>query len=99
VVNQAIGARSARLERVLRHPPPAVVPLRRAARAVAFHPLRALQRLNRVVGQKPPLRRSFREELEKYFSADVAELEQLLGRKLWPSLPPVALPNAAQLNP
>jgi hypothetical protein len=98
VVNHAIGARSARLERVLRHPPRAFVALRRAAHAVAFHPLRALKRLNRLAGQKPPLREAFRAELERYFSADVAELERLLGRKLWPSLLPAALPHAAQLD-
>ena len=60
--------------------------LRRAAHAVAFHPLRALQRLNRVAVQKAPLRESFRAELEEYFSVDAADLEQLLGRRLWPSL-------------
>ena len=86
VVNQTIGARSARLDRLLRHPPPALMALRRAAHAVAFHPLRALQRLNRVAVQKAPLRESFRAELEEYFSVDAADLEQLLGRRLWPSL-------------
>jgi hypothetical protein len=96
VVNQTIGVKSARLDRLLRHPPPALMALRRAAHAVAFHPLRALGRLNRVAGRKPPLRESFRAELEEYFSADVAELEQLLGRTLWPSLRPLALPRAAQ---
>jgi hypothetical protein len=99
VVNQAIGARSARLDRLLRHPPPALVALRRAAHAVAFHPVRALRRLNRVAGRKPPLRESFRPELEEYFAVDVAELEQLLGRRLWPSLRSAAPPHAAQPNP
>jgi hypothetical protein len=73
--------------------------LRRAAHAVAFHPIRALQRFNRVAGQKPPLRESFRAELEEYFSVDVAELERLLGRRLWPSLRSAAPPQAAQPNP
>ncbi len=99
VVNQAIGARSARLDRLLRHPPPALVALRRAAHAVAFHPLRELRRLNRVAGRKPRLRESFRAELEEYFAVDVAELEQLLGRRLWPSLRSAAPPHAAQPNP
>jgi hypothetical protein len=72
--------------------------LGRAAQAVAFHPLRALQRLNRVAGLKAPLREAFRAELEEYFSVDVAELEQLLGRRLWPSLRSVATPQAAQPN-
>ena len=84
VVNQTIGVRSARLDRLLRRLPPALMALRRAAHAVGFHPIRAVQRLNQVAGQKPPLGRSFRTELEEYFSADVAELEQLLGLRLWP---------------
>ena len=95
-MNQTIGTRSVGLERLLRHPPPVLVALRRAAHAVAFHPIRALHRLNRVASQKPPLRESFRAELEEYFSVDVAELEQLLGRRLWPSLRSVASPHAAQ---
>jgi hypothetical protein len=99
VVNQTIGVRSARLDRLMRHPPAALVALRRAAHALAFHPLRALQRFNRVVGQKPPLREAFRAELERYFSADLAELEQLLGRRLWPSLRTAVPVPAAQPNP
>ena len=83
VVNQTIGTRSTLLERLLRQPPPALLPLRHAAHAVGFHPIRAAQRLNQVAGHKPPLRKSFRAELEEYFSADVAELEQLLGLGLW----------------
>jgi hypothetical protein len=85
VVNQTIGVRSARLDRLLRQPPPALMALRRAAHAVGFHPIRAVLRLNQVAGQKPPLGKSFRTELEEYFSADVAELEQLLGLELWRS--------------
>jgi hypothetical protein len=96
VVNQTIGVRSARLDRLLRQLPPALKALRRAAHAVGFHPLRAVQRFNQVAGQKPPLRKSFRAELEEYFSADVAELAQLLGLELWPSQRSVAPPNAAQ---
>jgi hypothetical protein len=96
VVNQTIGVRSARLDRLLRQPPPALMALRHAAHAVGFHPMRALQLLNQVAGQRPPLRESFRAELEEYFSVDVAELEQLLGRGLWPSLRSAAPPHAAQ---
>jgi hypothetical protein len=96
VVNQTIGTRSGRLERLLRAPPLALQPLRRAAHAVGFHPLRALRSLNRVAGHKPLLRRSFRAELEEYFSGDVAELEQLLGRKLWPALQQAARLRATQ---
>jgi hypothetical protein len=58
--------------------------------------MRALRSLNRVAGRKPPLRKPFRAELEEYFSGDVAELEQLLGRKLWPSLQQAARPSATQ---
>lgn len=86
VVNQTAGVRSPRLERLLRHPPSALLRLRGAAHAVGFHPIGALRALNRVAGRKPPLRESFRAELAEYFSGDVAELEQLLGRSLWPSL-------------
>jgi hypothetical protein len=96
VVNRTIGVRSARLDRLLRQPPPALMALRRAAHAVALHPMRALQRLNQVAGRKPPLRESFRAELEEYFSADVAELEQLLGLGLWSLQRSVAPPHAAQ---
>jgi len=96
VVNQTIGLRSARLGRLLRQPPPALMALRSAAHAMGFHPMRALQRLNQVAGHRPPLREAFRAELEEYFSVDVAELEQLLGRRLWPSLRSVASPHAAQ---
>jgi hypothetical protein len=83
VVNQTRGTRSTRLERLVREPPSALVSLRRAAHALGLHPLRALQSLNRTDGHKRPLRREFRAEVEDYFSADVAELEVLLGRKLW----------------
>jgi Sulfotransferase domain len=86
VVNQTVGVRSLRLSRLLRQPPPALLALRHAAHAFGFHPRRALQALNRFAGERPPLRESFRSELEEYFSVDVAELEQLLGRGLWPSL-------------
>jgi hypothetical protein len=85
VVNQTLGARSARLQQLLRHPPKALMPLRRAAHALGLHPLRALQSLNRVAGRKPSLRKAFRAELEEYFAGDIAELELVLGRKLWPS--------------
>jgi len=86
VVNQTVGVRSLRLARMLRQPAPALLALRHAAHAVGLHPMRALQRFNRVTAQRPPLRDSFRAQLEEYFSVDVAELEQLLGRRLWPSL-------------
>jgi Sulfotransferase domain len=97
VVNQTVGVRSLRLDRLLRQPPPALLALRSTAHAFGFHPLRALQLINRVAGVKPPLRESFRAELEEYFSVDVAELEQLLGCELWSSLP-AAAPSVTQAN-
>lgn len=92
VVNQTVGVRSLRIDRLLRQPPPALLALRSAAHAFGFHPMRALQLLNRVARARPLLRESFRAELEEYFSGDVAELEKLLGRRLWPSQPSVAPP-------
>jgi Sulfotransferase domain len=87
VANQAVGVRSALVARLLRHPPRSLAPasraLRRVSHALGVHPLRSLQRFNTIAGWKPPLRESFRLQLERYFSADVAELEQLLGRTLW----------------
>jgi hypothetical protein len=87
VVNQAVGVRSALVARLLRHPPRSFAPVSQALRSVSnalgVHPLRSLQRLNTVAGRKPALRQSFQLQLERYFSADVAELEQLLGRALW----------------
>ena len=87
-----------RLDRLLRQAPPALLALRRAAHAFGFHPARALQSLNRVAGERPPLREAFRAELEEYFSADVAELEQLLGRGLRSSLPEAAPSVLRELN-
>jgi hypothetical protein len=98
VVNQTVGVRSLRLDRLLRQPAPALLALRHAAHAFGFHPMRALQRFNRVTGQRPPLRDSFRAQLEEYFSVDVAELEQLLGRQLWPSLQPADPSVMRELN-
>jgi len=54
--------------------------------------------LNRVAGERPPLREAFRAELEEYFSVDVAELEQLLGRGLWSSLPAAEPSVMRELN-
>jgi hypothetical protein len=60
--------------------------------------MRALRRLNRLAGERPPLPDSFRAELEEYFSADIAELELLLGRQLWPSLQPAESSVTRELN-
>jgi len=93
LVNQTVGVRSLRLDRLLRQPPPALLALRHAAHAFGFHPARALKLFNRVAVERPPLREAFRAELEEYFSVDVAELEQLLGRRLWSSSLPAAAPS------
>jgi hypothetical protein len=93
VVNQTVGVRSLRLDQLLRQPPPALLALRQTAHAFGFHPMRALKILNRVARKRPPLRAAFRAELEEYFSVDVAELEQLLGRRLWSSPLPTAEPS------
>jgi len=88
VINPTLRARSGALQRFLNRPPPWLKavggPLRSVAHAAGLHPLGALQRFNRVAGAKPGISPAFREELEAYFAADVAETEQLLGRKLWP---------------
>jgi hypothetical protein len=97
-VNQTVGVRSLRLDRLLRQPPPALLALRQAAHAFGFHPMRALKHLNRVASERPPLRESFRAELEEYFSVDVAELERLLGRGLRSSLPAAAPSVMRELN-
>jgi hypothetical protein len=94
VVNQTVGVRSLRLDQLLRRPPPrALLALQQTAHAFGFHPMRALKNLNRVAGGRPPLREAFRAELEEYFSVDVAELEQLLGRRLWSSPLPAPEPS------
>ena len=87
VVNQYVGVRSAGLERFLRQPPALLrrlhAPLRPLLRAIGWRPEQTLGQLNWAHRQKPPLRPAFRVELERYFAADIAELERLLGRRLW----------------
>ena len=87
IVNPAVRPRSPRLARLLRQPPGwfrSIAPLRRVVHALGLHPLRMLQRANTGKGYKGPLREAFRGELLRYFADDVMELEQLLGRPLWP---------------
>jgi Sulfotransferase domain len=87
VVGGALGPRSARLERFLRKPPQWLralgAPLRPLLRRAGFSPVRALWSLNAVPRRKAALRPEFRQELERYFADDIAELEGLLGRRLW----------------
>jgi hypothetical protein len=94
VVNPTVRPRSALLARLMRRPPGwlrvAAAPLRRIAHALGLHPLRALLRVNMVTGGKSPMREAFRAELVGYFADDVVELEQLLGRQLWPMSQPTA---------
>jgi Sulfotransferase domain len=89
VVNPAMGFRSQRLERWLRQPPPwlrsVYESLRPAWRAMRIQPARLIRGLNSIPHDKPPLRPAFRAEVERYFAPDIAELEDLLGRRLWRS--------------
>jgi hypothetical protein len=43
--------------------------------------------MNTVPQDKTPMRPEFRDELDRYFAEDVAELEELLGRRLWSNIP------------
>ena len=87
VVNGYVGVRSPGLERWLRRPPSLIkalyAPLRPLARATGLRPALLVRRLNWGRQHKPPLRPAFRNELECYFSGHVAEVERLLGRRLW----------------
>lgn len=87
VINPTLGARSTRVDRWLRGATPWLgalsAPLQPLARATGFHPLRALRSWNAVPSPKPVLNPKFRAELDRYFAADIRELEGLLGRRLW----------------
>jgi hypothetical protein len=88
VVNSTPAARSARLEQLLRTPPPwlraAYRPLQPLFRAARFRPRSILWGWNSTSSRKPLLTSAtFREEIERYFAADVALLEAMLGRSLW----------------
>jgi Sulfotransferase domain len=86
-VNTYEGVRSSRIESLIRNPPARLkdlyAPVRPLMKAAGLHPLRLLTRANRARREKPPLRPAFRQELEQYFAPDVAQLESLLGRRLW----------------
>jgi hypothetical protein len=89
VVNPAIGCRSAWLERMLRQPPAWLRSLyesmRPVFRATRLHPAGIAWELNTAPRPKPALSPAFRAEVDRYFAADIAELEGLLGRQLWRS--------------
>ncbi len=86
-VNERAAAISTRLEKLLRRPPAVLrlvhAPLRPLLRAVGISPWELAARVNWRRGGSPHLRAPFREELERYFAAEVSQLEQLLGRALW----------------
>jgi len=87
VVNPYVGVRSPWLERVLRRPPGLLkvlyASLRPLLTAAGLRPVQLITRMNWGRQHKQPLRLAFRSELERYFSDDIAELETLLGRRLW----------------
>jgi Sulfotransferase domain len=88
VINPATRARSQRLQRLLNRPSPWLTrlagPLRSLANGAGLHPGAALARANRTQGKKPRIRPAFAAQLEAHFAPDIAESEQLLGRRLWP---------------
>lgn len=87
IVNAHVGVRSPKLERFLRQPPALVramsYPARSLMRRVGLQPRLLISNLNRARRPRAPLRPAFRLELEHYFSDDVAQLQLLLGRRLW----------------
>jgi hypothetical protein len=87
IVNPAIGPRSFWIDGLLRKPPrwlkSLYAPIKPLVNAAGLRPQQLLWQLNSVPAQKTPLRAAFREELRRYFADDMAELEGLLGRKLW----------------
>jgi hypothetical protein len=87
IINPAIGARSRLLDGLLRKPPAWVkalyAPVRPLVRATGLNPAAIAWELNHVPRQKSGLRPQFRAELERYFADDIAQLESLLGRRLW----------------
>jgi hypothetical protein len=87
IVNQYVGVRSPRLERFLRQPPSFFRALHSRLRplftVIGFRPVQVAARINWGRQHRLPLRPAFRAALERYFSDDIAELENILGRSLW----------------
>ena len=90
-LNAHVGVKSPGLERWVRRPPRLLqllyAPLRPLCHAIGLRPGRLALRVNRGGRSREPLRPAFRAELERCFAADVTELEQLLGRRLWGARP------------
>jgi Sulfotransferase domain len=99
VINPAVGAKSPLLDHLLRTPPPWLTSLyamiRPLTRAAGLHPAAMLWKLNTAPREKTPMRAAFRAELDRYFAADIAELEGLLGRRLWQDRPAATLSRHA----
>jgi Sulfotransferase domain len=85
VVHPYVAVRSPGVERMLRQPPRVLralyAPTRTLFETAGWSPAQLIKRINRA--RKPPMRPSFRLELERYFAHDIAELEALLQRRLW----------------
>lgn len=100
VVNAYSGVKSPRLERLFRRPPKALqalyTPFRPLFKATGLRPVQLIRQMNWGRPRKEPLRPAFREELELYFADDIAELESLLGRRLWNTGKSTVFPEAPQ---
>jgi hypothetical protein len=87
VVNPAIGPRFVWLDTLLRRPPNWLrrlySPIRPLLNVAGLRPQEFAWRLNSVPAQKGEIPRALRDELRRYFSDDIKELEALLGRELW----------------
>ena len=60
-----------------------VRPLRPLFHATGVYPATVAWGLNSAPRARPALSPPFREQLERYFAPDIAQLEELLGRQLW----------------
>lgn len=87
VVNPSLGPKSRSLDTWLRRPPrwleALYAPLRPVSRAVGIRPVEWARQLNSEPRARSGLHPAFRAELDRYFADDIAELEGLLGRRLW----------------
>jgi hypothetical protein len=85
-VNANRKVRSSQVFRLLRWLPvglgPLYPPARTAARALGIRPLRFVERINRPVAVRKPMREAFEAELIATFLPQVEKVEKLLGRDL-----------------